>query len=144
MKKDEPKNMSIEQAGNYIKEKTENAKHDIKQEVKDKPISFASVEDRVKFLKYGISLLNNISEFDKNKWCKITGKAEAMYSTKEVTKIIRQLLVLRVNGYPIKVIADFLKTTPMVVSNCEQLGIRIIKDNIDKIQKNNVPIVGLN
>ncbi len=137
------KKMSIEQAGNYLTEKKETMAADIKAEAKKQAISIASPEDMAKYLMYGISLLNDISETAKNEWCKISNKAPAMYSTHEVCNILRGILVLRANHYSINSIAHKLNVSPVIVVKVEALAIKVVGEAIEK-KKNSgaLPIIG--
>lgn len=143
-KKESPKNMSIEQAGNYIKEKAKTMAEDTKKEVKKAPITLAPEQDRKSYLMYGISLLGDISESAKNLWCQITNKAPALYSTKEVAIMLKKLLVLRINGYSLQQIAHHLHTTIPVIEQSEELAVRVICEAIETRRLIGVPIIGGN
>lgn len=136
------KPLSIEQAGNFLKEKNETMAADMKKEAKAAPISFASPEDRRRYLLYGISLLGDISESAKNTWCMLTDKAPALYTTKQVAEILRKLLVLRINGYSVKKIAYHVHTSPAVIEQVERLALSTIADIITRKQKTEIPIIG--
>ena len=136
------KPMSITEAGNFLKEKNETMAADMKKEAKAAPISFASPEDRQRYLLYGISLLMDISESAKNAWCMITGKAPGLYSTKQVAEMLRKLLVLRINGYSVRNIAHHLHTTPVIIEQVERLALSTIADIITRKQKTEIPIIG--
>jgi hypothetical protein len=134
--------LSIEQAGNYLKEKNKTAAADIKKEAKDNPISYAIPEDRAKYLIYGISLLEDVSESAKNTWAAITGKSSGLYSTKEVCSILRKLLVLRINGYSREAIAHHLKSDIVTLGKCEELAIRVVRDAIETKRNTTIPLIG--
>jgi hypothetical protein len=136
------KPLNIEQAGNFLKEKKETMAADMKKEAKAAPISFASPEDRQRYLLYGISLLGDVSETAKNTWCMLTNNAPALYTTRQVAEMLRKLLVLRINGYSIKNIAYHVHTTPAVVEQVERLALSTIADLITKKQKTEIPIIG--
>jgi len=136
------KPMSIEQAGNFLKEKNETMADDSKRAAKDAPISFASPEDRVKYLIYGISLLEDITEGTKVSWCMINNKAPALYTTKGVCDMLRKLLVLRINGYSAKQIAYHLHTTEICIDQSERLGITAIAEAIRKKRGTEIPLIG--
>lgn len=140
--KESPKNMSIEQAGNYLKEKIETMPKDIKKETKKAPISLALSEDRKRYLLYGISLLNDISESAKNLWGKIANKAPAMYSTKEVAIMLKKLLVLRINGYSLQQIAHHCKTTIPVIEQSEELAVKVVCEAIETRRLTGIPVIG--
>jgi len=136
------KPLSIEQAGNFLKEKVKTMPEDTKKEAKKQPISIAPTEDRTRYLMYGISILTDVSESIKSKWCTLTGKSTGLYSTKEVCQMLRKILVLRINGYTIKNIAHHLKSPETEVSQSENLAVSAIKENI-RIKKNrDIPILG--
>jgi hypothetical protein len=134
--------LSIEQAGNFLREKNETMAEDAKQAAKAAPISFATPGDRTKYLIYGISLMEDVSESTKNTWCSITGKAHALYTTKAVCDILRKLLVLRINGYSIQHIAHHLHTDVVTLGKVEKLAIDTIMQVISRKQNTEIPIIG--
>ena len=136
------KPMSIEQAGNYLKEKTETIAEDMKREAKKHAVSVALPEDRKRYLMYGISLLEDVSESLKNTWCAITNKAPALYTTKEVSQILRKLLVLRINGYSVKQISHHLHEMTMTIEKAEALAIRAVQEAMTRRKNTGYPIVG--
>ncbi len=141
-KKESPKNMSIEQAGNYLAEKKKPMGEDIKKESRQAPITLALKEDRKTYLMYGIFLLGDISESAKNLWCKITNKAPVLYSTKAVAVMLKKLLVLRINGYSLQQIAHHLHTTIPVIEQSEELAVRVVCEAIETRRLTGVPLIG--
>lgn len=141
-KNESPKNMSIEQAGNYLADKTKTMAEDIKKESRKAPITLAPERDRKAYLMYGISILDDISETAKNLWCKISNKAPAMYSTKEVAVMFKKLLVLRINGYSLQIIAQHLHTTIPVIEQTEELAVKVVCEAIEKREATGIPIIG--
>lgn len=140
---DAPKQpLSIEQAGNYLAEKKETMAKDMKKIAKEAPVSLAPPEDRHNFLMYGLSFLNDISETAKNKWCEISGKAPGLYSTKEVARILRQVLSLRINGYSVKSIAHHLKIAESAIENTERLAVQVVGEAIQRSTAGRIPLVG--
>ena len=142
--KTNPKPMSIDQAGNYIKEKAKTMAEDTKKEARKAPISLAPPQDRKAYLMYGISLLDNISESAKILWCKIANKAPALYSTREVAMMLKKLLVLRINGYSLQQIAHHLHTTIPVIEQSEELAVKVVCEAIETRRLAGVPILGNN
>lgn len=138
------KPLSIEQAGNFIKDKSETIAADIKQEAKKQAISTALPEDRKRYLMYGISFLGEVSESVKNSWCAITGKAPALYATKEVTQILRRFLVLRINGYSLLQISHHLKESVIILEKVEALAIRVAQEAIARKRNTGYPLMGNN
>jgi len=136
------KPMSIEQAGNYLSEKKANMPQEAKKQAKSAPISLAPGKDRRRFLVYAISQMEDISESDKNEWCRISGKAPAMYSTKEVCRMFKQLLCLRMNGYGYDGIARHLNTSAAVIRKSEALALKCVSSAIDKRRNSAIPIIG--
>ena len=136
------KPMSIEQAGNFLKEKQKTVAEDMKKEAKEAPISFASPEDRKKYLIYGISLMTDISEQAKNDFCSITGRAASLFTTKEVSLLLRKFLVLRINGYSLENLQYHLKTNKIILSKVESLALRTIKEIIDRKCNSKIPVIG--
>ena len=134
--------MSIEQAGNFLKEKTETMAEDMKKEAKAAPISFADPYDRQEYLLYGIYLLNDISEMHKRVWCVISHRSPELYTTKQVAGIIRKLMILRINGFSVERIAHHLHETPLVVEQVEKLAITVIKEAIEKKRNTGIPLLG--
>lgn len=136
------KPMSIEQAGNYLAEKKDKMQEEAKIQAKSAPISLAPAQDRRDFLMYAISQMEDVSESDKNEWCRISGKAPAMYSTKEVCRMFKQLLCLRMNGYGYDGIAKHLKTAPEVIKRSESLALQCVSQAIEKRKHSAIPIIG--
>ncbi len=136
------KPMSIEQAGNYLDEKMETLVADMKKEVSKAPISVAQGEDRLKFIMYGLSMFDDVTEFVKNQWCKIANKSPVMFTTKEVALNMRRLLTLRAYGYSVEAIAKYLKCPPNVIIHTEQLAIKAAKEAIERRKLAGVPLVG--
>ena len=136
------KPLSIEQAGNFLKEKDKTMRADAKKEAAKNPISVAPPKDRSAFLMYGISLLTSISETNKNKWCTVAGKQPSMYTTKEALKNLRAILILRINGYSIKEISHHLRVTEDIVLKSEALAIQTIREAISRVKATKVPIIG--
>lgn len=134
--------MSIEQAGNFLAEKKKTMKEDIKAEAKQNPISVMNPADTRRYLEYGISLLTDVSESHKNSWCMAARKPPALYSTKEVARLLRALMTLRVSGASIEAIAKHLGTTPVAVMQSEKIALRAIGEAINRSQANGVPIIG--
>lgn len=138
------KPLSIEQAGNFIAEKSETIAEDMKAEARKHAVSTALPEDRKRYLMYGISLLYDISESLKNTWCAITNKAPAMYTTKNVAEILRKLLVLRINGYSIQQISHHLHESVITVGKVEMVAVKAVQEAIARKKAFGYPIVGNN
>ena len=139
---DNQKPMNIEQAGNYLKEKIKTMPADIKKQAKAEPISIAPPKDRINYLMYGISVMTNVSETIKNKWCTIANKTPGMYTTKEVCGVLRKILVLRINGYSTQQIAHHLKSQELAIIQSEELAVQAIGQAIEQKQATAVPILG--
>ena len=115
---------------------------DMKAQAKEGAISYASPADRANYLNYGISLLTDVSESIKKKWCILTRKSPGMYTTKETSAILRKVLCLRINGYSVKQLARHLKSAEITVSQVEGLAIKAIKEAIEKKKASGLPILG--
>ena len=140
--KKEPKNLSIEQAGNYLKEKDKTMAEDVKKQTKDMAISFATPEDRHRFLMYGLSLLTDVSESAKNAFCAITNKTNALHSTREAAGMLRKLMVLRINGYSRENISHHLKESVPTIGKCEELAMKVMVELIQRAKGSGLPIIG--
>lgn len=136
------KPMSIEQAGNYLAEKRETVEEDIKAEVKKNPISVAPPRDRIKYLQYGLSLMEDISEHMKIMWCTAANRAPGMYTTKEVCELMKKHLFLRMHGYSDKYLAKYLHETEDTLRQCEVVAVAAVKIAIAKRMATSVPLVG--
>lgn len=137
------KPLNLEQAANFIKAKEKTIASDIKQEVSKQAISMAPPEDLKRYLIYGVSLLDNISESLKNAWCAACDKPSVMYTTKDVATLLKKYLILRVNGYSIRQIAHHLKTTEITLGKVDGIAIRAVKEAIEKRQATGIPILGV-
>lgn len=138
----QPKNLSIEQAGNLLKEKAKTIPEDMKKVAKEAPISTATPGDRGKYLMYGISLMRDIPESLKVKWCAATGHSSAMYSTREVAAILKKLLQLRTCGHSIAQIAQKLGASIPQIEKSEKLAKLGVQFAIEKMQNTGIPIIG--
>lgn len=137
------KPLSIEQAGNYLNEKMKTIAEDMKREARKQDISVALPEDRKRYLMYGISFLSDdISESLKNTWCAIVGKSPSLYTTREVTLILRKLLALRVNGYSLKQISHHLGEVAVIVEKVEALAIKAVQEAMVRKQRTGFPVIG--
>lgn len=137
------KPMSIEQAGNLLKEKKDLLTTDyLKKQAKQHPISCAMPEDRKRYLAYGISLLQDVSETTKYTWCKIANKAAVCYTTKEIASILRTVLALRTEGFSYNHIAKHIGVLPDVVKKTEQLALNAVKDIIAIKRQTSTPLIG--
>lgn len=134
--------LSLEQAGNYLKEKMETASADMKAEAKKAPISVNNPDDTKRYLLYCVSLLEDVPEHIKNRWCFAANKAPGMYATKEVARIFKQLLVARIYGYSLRRIAMLLHTTIPVVEQTEKLANDAVKAAIMQRRLSGIPIIG--
>lgn len=142
-KKENQTPLSIEQAGNFLAEKKETLEVDAKTEARKAPITVAPVQDREKYLSYCISLLENISERDKNLWCKIANKPPAMYTTMEVADMLKKVLTLRIMGrYTYEHIAKYLHCQPKVVEQTEDLAVAVVRKAIEDRKLVGVPLIG--
>jgi len=141
-KKKPQKPMSITEAGNYLKEKNKTMPQDVKQQVKDIPISLASPKDRFRYLMYGLSLFTDVSESAKNAFCAITNKTSSFHSTREVAMMLRKLMVLRINGYSRESISHHLKESVPTIGKCEELALKIMGELITKHKGSGLPIIG--
>lgn len=138
------KPLSIEQAGNYLKEKTKTMAADLKKEVKNKPVSLAPPEDRKKFLIYGMSLLVDVTESEKSTFCIITKKTPVLYTTKDVARILRQILALGINGCTIRQMAHHLKEEVSTMEKVDEFAKFAAMGAIKKkkIQIGSIPLIG--
>jgi hypothetical protein len=133
---------TFEEAVNIIEEKKETHLADDKAEAQKAPISYASPDDRIKYLMYCIDLIDNVGESAKNEFCKIVGRPYAMYSTMDVTKIMRIFLTLRVHGLHPKTIAKRIGVEENIIDKVDLLGKVIVKQAIENTKMNGIPIVG--
>jgi hypothetical protein len=136
------KPMSIEQAGNYLTEKRKTAEEDIKAEVKKNPISVAPAGDRFKYLQYGLSLMEDISEHQKILWCTAARRAPNMYTTKEVCELMKKHLFLRMNGYSNRALGRVMGAPESSLNQCEVISIDSVKIAIGQRIATSTPIVG--
>jgi hypothetical protein len=138
------KPLSIEQAGNLIKEKKETLASDMKKEAKNAPISIADPEERKRYLLYGISLLDDISEANKNAWCSLAGKAPGLYTTRNVAKMLKMFLTLRTHNFSLVQIAYKLQISPDKLEKIELLALQCVMENREKTRNTGIPIFGEN
>jgi len=118
---------SLEQAGNWLK--------GFKKLVKDRagmenfPITTASPPERVRFLLYGISLLE-----PKN----------YPVDQREKVMMLKNLLKAETKGYPIEWIAHMSRCSLETAKKWREEAICMVKDAINDRIKHSLPIVGMN
>jgi len=134
---------NLEQAGNYLKELKNKLVTKIKKAVSNEAkISTAFPKDRIKFLAYAISLLDNVSRENIHLFCKVTGKSLNLYSGTELADWFKKLLILRINGYSLRQIAYILKTPPETLEKVEQIALMAVSEIIEKTKVGALPLVG--
>lgn len=110
---------SIEQAHNYLDEYEKEYPKENYETYDKKGATIAPRKDRIKYLEYGISLLNPFKD------------------EKEIL-----LLTLRVRGYPAELIARYLKVPVSEVNKIEKQAMVKVKYAITKVKENCIPILG--
>ena len=140
-KKPKPR-LSIDQAFNFVEELKETAEAETKKKVDDASISMALPRDRVRFLSYGISLLDDVTETDKYEFCRITNHAPVCYTTKDVAHIFRTLLMARIEHISYVEISYHIKATIDEIKKVEDLAKLALKRAIDKVRASGYPLIG--
>jgi hypothetical protein len=131
--------LTIEQAINYLREHQKTVKEDIKKQVAGSPITVAPVNDRIKYLKYCISLLDEVDE-DLLRIMPIN--IRTLYSKRELGDFFKWFLnqkiyfatderLARETGVPINLIKD-------IDVYAQEAVFRAIK----KIKNDGIPLVG--
>lgn len=141
MDKGHQKPLSIGQAINFIKEKSANVENDAKQEALKNPISTADVKDRIKYLQYGISLLNDVSPAIQHALCK-AGLNRELYSGRELARMLKALMNLKIHGYTNAAIGRSFGVDENTVKNLEIVALEAIKTEIERRNIKQIPIFG--
>jgi hypothetical protein len=133
---------SIIQAGNFIRERAKGIRDAIKKQISGSAISVAPLSDRIKYLTYGISLMDTVYDSDRREFGRISGRSIEMFSNKEVADILKKVMVLRIHDYTREQIAQAMKITSEVVGELEILGVKCVADAIMRARSMGVPLVG--
>lgn len=134
---------SIEQAGNWLKEKSKTLEETIKKAIrKEAKISIAPPKDRKRFIGYAVSLLEKVDSEDAEMFFSVTGKSRSVFSNSDIAKMLKNIILLRADGYGIEQIAYILKTSPDILRKIEQIAINAVSKAIEKSQAKDVPILG--
>lgn len=136
--------MSIEEATNFLKEKTKDIKKVVKKDVDKAQISTAMPEDRKKYLNYVLSLLDNVSPEVYRAFLGITGTISSSLTKKQVAELLRRILVCRTVGYSISAIARSIKEPVEVTKKIERLGLIAVGEAIERHKLGGVPIINVN
>jgi hypothetical protein len=143
MEQTAPKNpLNITQAFNYLKDVKTKIAGIIKRKAKDAEISVAMPQDRAKFLAYGISLLDKVDEQNADLFFVVTGKSRHLYSRTELAGMFKQILVLRIKGYPVAFVAKYLHTPVDVMEKVEQIALKACSYAIEKANTCKMPLIG--
>jgi hypothetical protein len=131
--------VSLEQALNYLRAKSKTMKDDIKKKLASSQISVAPVNDRIKYLTYCISLLE---EVDEDVYRLMPVNIRTMYSRRELAEFFRWFLTQKIHfatdqrlaketGVPIDLIKD-------IDIYAQEACFRAIK----KVKQAGLPLVG--
>lgn len=113
------KGLSITEAGNYLKDRTKDIKQTVDEGMKGAKPSIATPEQRIKYLKYCISLMTRPQDRDS-----------------------KTLLIMRAEGMSHKRIAFYSKVSIIEVVRLEKEALKKAKDAIARRRLHGVPILG--
>lgn len=122
---------SIEEAGNYVKDLKDKLKR--KASFEEFPVSCAMPEERLEYIKYGISLMT---------------RQNLPFADMRKVKRGRAVLWLVAIGYTFPAIAGYLKkqgfgdVTIEKIREVEKEGMRYVMDAIAHVKNNKTPIIG--
>jgi hypothetical protein len=136
----EPKRtFTIEQAGNFLEEKKKTLKADVQAEANQHPITTAPEEDRIKYLEYCVSLLE---EVDSDLLFKLPDNIRTSYTKKGLAGFFKAFLKMRINGASNKYIAKMCQVPLNVVDNINILAQEAMWRRIKHLRTNGIPLVG--
>jgi hypothetical protein len=136
----EPKQLfNIEMAGNYLKAKKETLKADVQAEANKQQITTAPEEDRVKYLEYCVSLLE---EVDSDLLFKLPDNIRTSYTKKGLAGFFKAFLKMRINGASNKYIAKMCQVPLNVVDNINILAQEAVYRRITYLKRTGLPLVG--
>jgi glutaminase len=130
--------LTIEQAINYLREHQKTVKEEIKKQVASSQISIAPVNDRIKYLTYCISLLE---EVDEDILRLMPVNIRTMYSRRELAEFFRWFLTQKIyfatderlakeTGVPLDLIKDIdayaQEAVFRAIKHIKQVGIPIV------------------
>jgi hypothetical protein len=135
------KPLTLEQAINYLREHQKTVKADIKKQVESSQITIAPVNDRIKYLKYCISLLD---EVDEDLLRLMPVNIRTIYSRRELAEFFRWFLMEKIyfasdeklakeTGVPLDLIKD-------IDIYAQEAVFRAIK----KVKQTGLPLIGGN
>jgi hypothetical protein len=137
--------LSIEQASNWIKERTykflRKQVHEDKQ-IKDFQPSIAPEADQQKYLLYCISLLESVSPGIMSQLPSQLRIASTL-SSKQVAMLMRRFMIDKIyKGYSYKEMAVIYQVPEPVVEKFDFLCQLAVKEAINKTKREKVPILG--
>ena len=86
--------LNLEQAIRYLKEHQKHVKEDIKKQVAESKISIAPVNDRIRYLKYCVTLLDDV---DEDVYRLMPVNIRTMYSRRELAEFFRWFLTQKIH-----------------------------------------------
>ena len=138
------KPLSIVEAGNYLKEQSDDTvmKANIKKDIDKAQISVAPPRDRINYIAYALNFLTNVSPEVEKAFLEITGTISSSISRSDIAKLLRKIMVCRVNGYSVQAIAHHLKEQPKIIETLEKLAVVAVGEEMERHKVTNIPIIG--
>lgn len=131
--------LNFEQAVNKLKKSAKAAPEEIKKEAKKQPASLALPDDRRRYLKYCISLLDTV---DSDLTRRMPENIKVKYSNKDFALMFKTFLLCHVEGASIKSIAKHFHISSTLVEDILFLAQIAVKRAIEKKRKYGIPLVG--
>jgi hypothetical protein len=133
------KHFTIEEAANFLKEKKETFKEDIKKEAQKQQATIAPEGDKKRYLKYCISLLEMV---DNDLMLKLPDNIRVSYSRKDMANFFKAFLSYKIDGYSDRVIAKTFGVPLNAVKNIDILAQEAVWRRIKELKESGIPLVG--
>ena len=133
------KHYTLEQAANYLREKRETIKEDIKKEASHQDITVAPAEDRHRYLQYCISLLE---EVDNDIMGMLPDNIRNSYSRRDMAQFFRAFLGMKICHYSDERIASEFGVPVKLVKTLDVLAQEAVFRAVKEKREKGIPILG--
>ncbi len=133
--------LNIEQAIRYLKEHVKHVKEEIKKQVGKSQISVAPVNDRMKYLTYCISLLE---EVDEDLLRMMPVNIRTIYSRRELAEFFRWFLTQKIHFATDERLAKETGVPLDLIKDIDIYAQEAVFRAIKKVKQTGIPLVGAN
>jgi len=133
------KALNLEQAMNYLKNHRKHVAKEIKEQAQESKISIAPEDDRLRYLRYCISLLKVV---DEDIMRLMPENIRVMYSNKEMANFFRWFLELRLQHASFKYLSHEVGVPEKLLKTLDVCAQEAVYRAIDRARKTGIPLVG--